>query len=389
MVLRLLVLGLQWLLLALIAYNLITALWGWRNPVSDPLGTRERSLLVVIPAHDEETVVGRVVSDVLGSDFPRPLMSVWVVADRCRDRTAAAANAAGATVAERTAGEGGKGAALAWFLETHPLDEGVALVVLDADNRVPPDLLGRFSDALDTGAAAVQAYVDTTSPGDSWVTLASAMSYWAGNRMVQLSRHNLGWSPDLAGTGMCLTAEALHEAGGFSDSLVEDRDLSVRLALAGVEVHWLHDVRVSDEKPASAATVVRQRARWAAGNRAVARRHFGALLGRGVRMGRWRHIDQALRLVQPSRSFVAVISVALAVGAAVSGSDWLLPAVTWMTAALLQFFVPVPFLIRERVPLKWVVRYPVLAGLAVLWLPVQIVSRRVGGWVRTPHRGDA
>ena len=387
--LRLFVLGLQWLVLALIAYNLITALWGWRNSRPDPRGTRERSLVVVIPAHDEEAVVARVVGDVLASGYPRPLLSVWVVADRCSDGTAAAAAAAGATVAERSAGEGGKGAALAWFLETHPLEPGSALVVFDADNRVPADLLGRFSDAFDAGAAAVQAYVDTTRPGDSWVTLASAMSYWAGNRMVQLSRHNLGWSPELKGTGMGLTAEALEEAGGFSDSLVEDRDLAVRLALTGVDVHWLHDVRVSDEKPASAATVVRQRARWAAGNRAVARRHLGALLGRGIRMRRWRHIDQALRLVQPSRSFVAVVSVALAVGAAVSGSDWLLPEVVWIAAALLQFLVPVPFLIRERVRLRWVVCYPVLAGLALLWIPVQIVSRRVGGWVRTPHRGDA
>ena len=385
---RYLVLGLQWLLLGLIAYNLVTALWGWRNPPRDPSGSRSRRLVVVVPAHDEEAVIARVVADLLASVYPRERMVVWVVADRCTDGTAAAAAAAGARVAERASAEGGKGAALAWFLDTHPLQPEEALVVFDADNRVPADLLARFADALDTGAAAVQAYVDTTRPGDSWVTLASALSYWAGNRMVQLARHNLGWSADLAGTGMCLTGAAVHAAGGFTDSLVEDRDLSVRLALAGIGVHWLHDVRVGDEKPRAAATVVRQRARWAAGNRSVARRHLGALLGRGLRLRRWRHIDQALRLVQPSRSFVAVATVALAVAAGVSESDWLLPLPMWFGASLAQFLMPVPFLIRDRVPGRWVVRYPLLAGLAVLWIPVQILSRRVGGWVRTPHRGD-
>ncbi len=385
---RYLVLGLQWLLLSLIAYNLITALWGWRNPAPHPSGSRSRRLVVVIPGHDEEAVVARVVADLLASDYPRDRMAVWVVADRCTDGTAAAAAAAGAMVAERVSGEGGKGAALAWFFTTHPLDPDEAVVVFDADNRVPADVLARFADALDGGAAAVQAYVDTTHPGNSWVTLASALSYWAGNRMVQLARHNLGWSADLAGTGMCLTGAAVHAAGGFTDSLVEDRDLSVRLALVGIGVHWLHDVRVGDEKPSAARTVVRQRARWAAGNRRVARRHLGALLRRGLRLRRWRHIDQALRLVQPSRSFVAVASVALTVGAGVSGSDWLLPVPVWLGASLAQFLLPVPFLIRDRVPARWVVRYPLLAGLAVLWVPVQIVSRRIGGWVRTPHRGD-
>jgi cellulose synthase/poly-beta-1,6-N-acetylglucosamine synthase-like glycosyltransferase len=381
---RYLVLGLQWLLLGLIAYNLVTALWGWRNPPRDPSVSRSRRL-VVVPAHDEEAVVARVVADLLASVYPRDRMAVWVVADRCTDGTVAAAAAAGARVAERASAEGGKGAALAWSLDTHPLQPDEALVVFDADNRVPADLLARFADALDIGAAAVQAYVDTTRPGDSWVTLASALSYWAGNRMVQLARHNLGWSADLAGTGMCLTGAAVHAAGGFTDSLVEDRDLSVRLALAGIGVHWLHDVRVGDEKPRAAATVVRQRARWAAGNRSVARRHLGALLGRGLRLRRWRHIDQALRLVQPSRSFVAVASVAggAAGGRSRSGcrrSMWFgLPA---------QFLMPVPFLIRDRVPGRWVMRYPLLAGLAVLWVPVQIVSRHIGGWVRTPHRGD-
>ncbi len=81
-------------------------------------------------------------------------------------------------------------------------------------------------------------------------------------------------------------------------------------------------------------------------------------------------------------------SVVLTVGAAVSGSDWLLSFGVWLGASVAQFLLPVPFLIRDRVPARWVVRYPLLAGLAVLWVPVLIVSRRIGGWVRTPHRGD-
>jgi cellulose synthase/poly-beta-1,6-N-acetylglucosamine synthase-like glycosyltransferase len=388
-VLRAIGLGLQTLLLALIAYNLITALWGWPNPRPAVRGTRRQRFVIAIPAHDEERVVTTLVTDLRASDYPAGSFSVWVIADRCTDATAAAARTGGASVAERTAGEGGKGAALAWFLDLHPLGEGDALVVFDADNRVPGDLLGRFADEMERGALVVQAYVDTTRPGESWISLASALSYWAGNRMVQLSRHNLGWSADLAGTGMALSADALSAAGGFRDSLVEDRELSVRVALAGVSTVWVHDVRIRDEKPVSAAVVVRQRARWAAGKRKVARQYLGRLLGTGVRRRRWRLIDQGLRLVQPSRAFVAVVSAALAVGARFDTGGWLLPWPVWAAAAGAQLLFPLPFLIRDRVPWRWVWGYPLLAGLAVLWVPIQIVSRRVGGWSRTPHRGDA
>ena len=378
----------QILLCALIAYTLITALWGWHNPKAAPVGRRLRQFIVAIPAHDEEKVVASVVGDLLAGDYPSDLVAVWVVADRCTDGTVAAARSAGATVAERTDGSGGKGAALSWFLERHPLEEGAALVVLDADNRIPPTLLARFSDELDRGAVAIQAYLDTTRPGDSWVSLASALSYWAGNRMVQLSRHNLGWSVDLGGTGMCFTDGALRAAGGFAESLVEDQDLAVRLALAGIGITWMHDVRVRDEKPSAVSVVLRQRARWAAGKRQVARRHLGRLLGMGLSRFCWRHVDQAIRLVQPSRMFVALLSSCLAVTAALTTSRWLLPWQVWAIAGGLLFVAPVPFLVREGVPWRWVARYPLLTGLALLWIPVQVLSRRVDRWTHTPHRGE-
>jgi cellulose synthase/poly-beta-1,6-N-acetylglucosamine synthase-like glycosyltransferase len=379
----------QVFLVVLVAYTLITAVAGWRQPARAPRGQRSRRFVVVIPAHDEATVIAAVVGDLMGSDYPRDCCDVWVIADRCTDGTASQATAAGASVFQRSRGEPGKGAALADFLAAHPLDPDQALVVFDADNRVPPELLGRLADEIDAGARVIQAYLDTTRPGESWVTLATALSYWAGNRMVQAARANLGWPVDLGGTGMCITATALDQVGGFSGSLVEDQDLAARLTLADIPITWMHDVRVRDEKPATAAVVVRQRARWAAGRRAVASRHAGRLLRQGIGRRNWGTIDSALRLVQPSRTFVAFVSAGLAVAAATTGSSLLLPAVVWIAIAAAQFVAPIPFLIRDGVPLRWVVRYPALVGLALLWLPIQLVSRRVGSWVRTPHRGES
>ncbi|HSJ27945.1 MAG TPA: glycosyltransferase family 2 protein [Acidimicrobiia bacterium] len=366
--------GAEALLLSLVVWNLATALAGWRNQRPAPLGSRARRFRVVIPAHDEERVVGGVLGDLASQDHPHH--SIWVLADRCTDGTAEVAKGAGANVAERRTGDDGKGAALSWYLERHPLDPDEALVVLDADNRVPANLLTRFSDELDAGHAVLQAYLDVSNPDASPVAMASALSYWASNRMVQLARTNLGWTADLGGTGMCLTAGAIEAAGGFGTSLVEDQEMGVRLFVAGIPVRWLHDVRVRDEKPSDAGVAIRQRSRWATGRSEVARRWSGSLL----RLRSLAALDLALRLRQPSRMGVAVVSAGLAAGGLLG-----LPvsAGLWGTVAAVQVLAPLPFLARDGVPARYLVRYPVLALLPILKIPARLVRQR--GWYHTPH----
>jgi len=377
--LRLVALTAQVSVMALAAYNAVTALWGWKDREPSPSGSHSRRLRIVIPAHDEEAVIGGILGDLENSEYRQK--EVWVLADRCQDSTAEVARTAGAQVAERSEGSVGKGAALAWYLSNHPLDTGEALVVFDADNRVSPDTLTRIADELEAGHEVVQCYLDIANPYDSLVTEASALSYWAGNRMVQLARSNLGWSADLGGTGMALTSDALASVGGFTDSLTEDQDLGARLLLAGQRVEWLHDVRIRDEKPESVGVAIQQRARWMAGRRKVMRRYFLPLIG----TGRPAALDQALRLVQPGRSFVALVSGVLTVLAVTTRSDWLVAWPAWAVVTAVQVLEPLPFLAKDGVPARQLIRYPVIALLAALWIPVRLISGRSGGWYHTPH----
>jgi cellulose synthase/poly-beta-1,6-N-acetylglucosamine synthase-like glycosyltransferase len=384
--LKVLAIAAQVALLLYIAYWLITALWGWPSPASAGVASRFRRFRVVVAAHDEAAVIGGVVTDLMAQHYPGDHVRVVVVADRCTDDTATVARGAGAEVAERVAGPGGKGAALAWHLAADPLLDGEALVVLDADTRVPPELLETFNAAIEAGARALQAYLDVANPDGSSLATASALSYWASNRMVQLARANLGWPVDLGGTGMCFTQDALDAAGGFGETLAEDQELGARLALAGINPTWLHDLRIQDEKPEGAAVAVRQRARWASGRRQVARRYAGRLAGAGVRRRAPGLFDLALRLVQPGRMFVALLTAVLAVVAALADTGWLLPWWVWAVAALIQVLAPVPFLARDGVPGRYLVRYPFLLILVLLWIPIRLVSRLRSGWYHTPRR---
>ncbi len=331
-------------------------------------------------------MIANLLGDLAEQTHPSDATDIVVIADRCTDGTFTAA--ATARVVERTDGIEGKGAALAWYLGTEPLTGNEILLIVDADNRLPDDFLERISDEIAAGHEVVQVYLDSTNPEESPMAMAYALSYWAGNRMVQLARSNLDWSADLGGTGMAFTADALAAAGGFGDGLTEDQELGVRLALAGKTVEWLHDVRIYDEKPTDAQSALRQRARWMAGKRSVSRKYLALIWRRAIEQRSARLFDVGLRLVQPGRSFVALLSGGLTLAAFLTRSRLLFPWPVWGAITAVQLLEPIPFLARDGVPPKYLIRYPFLSLLAILWIPIRFLSSITRGWGHTQHTGE-
>ena len=115
---------------------------------------------VLIPAHDEELLVGRTVRSLLAQSYPRALFRIVVIADNCSDETAAVAASAGADVVMvRDAPDArGKGRALRWAIDQllaadSPPD---AFVSVDADTITDADLLCALVERFEAGAEAVQ-----------------------------------------------------------------------------------------------------------------------------------------------------------------------------------------------------------------------------------------
>ena len=115
-------------------------------------------LAVLVPAHDEEVLIGRSVDSLLDQDYPRELRRVVVVADNCTDSTARVARSHGAEVLERVdLDRRGKGHALNWAMRTLiASDAGIdAFVVVDADSVTDPGLLRALEAAAQAGAQAL------------------------------------------------------------------------------------------------------------------------------------------------------------------------------------------------------------------------------------------
>ena len=69
-------------------------------------------------------------------------------------------------------------------------------------------------------------------------------------------------------------------------------------------------------------------------------------------------------------------------------SRLLFPWPVWGAIAAVQLLEPIPFLARDGVPPKYLIRYPFLSLLAILWIPIRILSSIARGWGHTQHTGE-
>lgn len=272
-------------------------------------------LAVVIPAHDEAAVIGATVRQVLESDYPPDRVSVFVIADCCADATAQVAQAAGARVWQREAGEArGKGAALDWFLRAagRELDQFAALVILDADTQVEPTSLARLAAAL-AHAPVVQGFVKPLHADGATVASLAALSEILSQTVDDTGRARLGWPVPLRGTGMALPPRLLAELAPRLRTRIEDTELSLLLAERGVRVAFAPDAVIGDPKPADGEGAARQRGRWLQGRVELLRRDWPRLL-RLLLSGRPGDAALVLTLALRPKTLVVALKAALAVG---------------------------------------------------------------------------
>lgn len=282
-------------------------------PAGEPLRT-----VVLVPAHDEAAGIAPTVAALRAQAYPAGRFEVIVVADNCRDATAAQARTVGATVWERDDPSArGKGHALAWALERLWRERAAteAVAIVDADCRASANLLAAFDAELRSGAAAVQAAYDVANPQAS---SASALR-WAGfalmHRVRPRGRRRLGLSADLFGTGMAFRAELLRAHPWRSFGVTEDAEYHLELVRAGVPVAFAASASVESRMPTSAAGARDQQLRWETGNAGLARRTVGPLARAGVRRGDKHLLHAALEQLVPPQTVLLAANGATLLGA--------------------------------------------------------------------------
>ena len=130
---------------------------------------------ILIAARNEESVIANLIHSIKMQDYPSELVTIFVVADNCNDKTAEISRKCGAICYERKDTEHRtKGFALQYLVECIRKDYGIesfeAYFIFDADNLLNKDYISRMNDSFDAGEKIITSYRNTKNFGKNWLT---------------------------------------------------------------------------------------------------------------------------------------------------------------------------------------------------------------------------
>ena len=266
-------------------------------------------LTVLIPAHNEEALIGRCIRSVLTSAGSG--VDVLVVAHNCTDGTGVKAEAAGARVlALNDPAQTGKGCALRYGFTAILSGSSRGVLVIDADSVTDLDLVERVQRQLTLGVPAVQCRYEMLSPLDRRNTKLATLAFHAFNVIRPRGRARLGLSAGILGNGFALHREVLKRVPYNAHSIVEDLEYHLTLVRANIRVEFIDTAVVYGAMAVTPKSAQAQRARWEGGRLRVMKQWAPRLLA-DVVSGRVRLIEPLLDLLAlPISSEVTLLLIA-------------------------------------------------------------------------------
>ncbi len=225
---------------------------------------------IMIAARNEKNVIGNLLDSINKQDYPKDLVTIFVVADNCTDNTAEIARSKGAICYERFDNEHKtKGFALQYLCEKIEENYGrmnyEGYFIFDADNLLNLDYIKRMNEAFDAGEKIITSYRNTKNFDENWIASTYGLHWIRSIRMNHRARSVLRLATNIQGTGFLFTNKII-EHGWKYTSLTEDRALTADAVAQGYPITYNDKAEFFDEQPTSLKIALRQRLRWSRGH---------------------------------------------------------------------------------------------------------------------------
>jgi hypothetical protein len=375
-------------------YLAVLAASAFRHRPVAVTGAPRTRVTVLVPAHDESSLVAQTVRSLIDQDYPADLRRIVVIADNCTDDTAAHAAGAGAEVLVRDVPDvRGKGQALRWAMDrllAMP-DAPDAIAVVDADTIADPKFLATMIAAYEAGAPAVQGESLLCEDGTPRTALRVA-AFMLINRVRPSGRAALGLPCNLCGNGMLVDADLLRKIPWTAFSATEDIEYSVSLRRAGIGPVFARGAILLSPAAPDAKTAEQQELRWEGGRVHLIRTWVPRMFAEAVRTRNASLFDAAFDLAVPPLGFLGgagLVGLGASAALVAGGALPSLVLTPWAITLLGVAFYVLGGLRAGGAPASSysaMVRAPLFLAQKLLRIR-RLLSFRPDSWVRTPRAG--
>ena len=273
----------------MIGYQLLLTFYGYVNIVAsfkekkkiDETAYDFPTCAILIPAHNEEKVIGATIASMLQLEYPKDKLKIIVINDGSQDRTkeiilSYAAQDSRVQLYDVPKGEGGKGKSRALNLGIKQAQAEV-IAIYDADNTPDKDALRYLVANLisDPSLGAVLGKFRTINKDVNLLTRFINIETLSFQSMLQAGRWQMHNVATLPGTNFVMWSRIINELNGWDEeALTEDSELSIRIYEHGYKIKFIPYSVTFEQEPQEWKVWIKQRMRWVRGNNYVISKFF-------------------------------------------------------------------------------------------------------------------
>lgn len=268
------------------------------------------SMAVFIPAYKEDEVIVDVARNAIRQKYPPSFFDVIIIADSMQEETIKQLKLLPVKVVEVSFEKSTKAKALNRAMQVLKRNYDYA-IILDADNVMEPEFLSKMNNAFNKGYKVVQGHRKAKNLNTAYAILDAA-SEEINNHIYRRGHRALDLSSGLIGSGMGFDyklfksiMEPIQAIGGF------DKELEFELARKQIEIEYLQDAVVLDEKIQKGSDFSNQRRRWLATQFIYLRRYCNRSWSELFRHKNVNFFDKVWQMIVPPRVLLLGFTIIL------------------------------------------------------------------------------
>lgn len=352
----------------------------------------KKKIACVVPARNEEKVIGNLLESLNNQNYPKELYDVFVLPNNCVDKTENVAKEQFAKIINcDNIKMKSKGDVLRHafdYLKDYDYD---AYIIFDADNIVHPEFIEKMNNVLCAGYRLAQGYRDSKNPSDSWVSGSYSLHYMIQNYFLNKARMNINWSSFINGTGFMISKDLIEEKGYSSSTMTEDIELSVKCAIANEKIAFAEEAITYDEQPITLSQSWKQRERWSIGTLQCLKIYAKELMKDCFKNKNFASLDSLLFLLAPiiqltgAATFILHMIVKLAENSGIDIRTKLIFGVMWYIVSIFMAILIIKVNKKSvKSYIKGIISLPIFY---FTWIPINIsaLMRKEAKWERIEH----